>query len=67
MEVRQEANIQVLANGEGMFFDRTLKKHLYNKHKIAGKHVGIDKSTKNMKDFIIGPYLLDKVSVCFLI
>lgn len=65
--MRQETNIQVLANGEGMFFDKTLKKHLNNKYKIASKHIGIDKSTKNMKDFIIGPYLLDKVSVCFLI
>ncbi len=59
--------MQVLANGEGIFFEKSLKKQLYNKYKIVSKHIGIDRSTKNMKDFIIEPYLLDKVSVCFLV
>jgi len=46
-------SIQLLANFEGIFFEKGLKKHLYKAYKIVAKNVGIDKSTKNMKDFII--------------
>ncbi len=42
-----------MANGEGIFFDEEIKKYLYKKFKIVTKNIGIDKSTKNMKDFII--------------
>ncbi len=57
----------MLSNCEGIFFEKGLKKHLYSKYKIVSKNVGIDKSTKNMKDFIIEPYLLDRISVSYLL
>lgn len=49
-----------------MFFGDNLKSFLYKKYKIVTKSIGIDKSTKSMKEFLVEPFLLDKYSLAFV-
>lgn len=59
--------IEILPNFEGLFFAESTKKYLYKKYKIITKNVGIDISTKTMKDFVIEPFLIDKYSLAFIL